>query len=122
MYNLSLWIQYRIPSLIGKFEDLEYIDTMKILLGTYSVPWLADRLAGIVDAILQDRVYKKDVKVAQYDRRVRARHRLYVEVKKKSSAIFKKNISKLYSKETTEESDRISSMLEKLNILAYQKY
>lgn len=121
VYNLSLWIQYRIPSLIGKFEGLEYIDTMKILLGTYSVPWLAERLASIVDAILQDKVYKKDVKVAQYDRRVRARHRLYIEVKKKNNIIFKKNIEKLYNNENTQKNDKIFSILEKLNILIYQK-
>lgn len=91
-YNLSFWIQYRIPTLIGKFEDLEYIDTMKILLGTYSVPWLAKRLAGIVSAILQDRVYKINIKVAQYDRRLRTREKLYVDLFNKNKEFLKESL------------------------------
>jgi hypothetical protein len=38
LYNLSFWLQYRIPSLIGKFDELEYVDTMKVLLSMYNVP------------------------------------------------------------------------------------
>jgi len=87
VYNLSFWIQYRIPTLIGKFEDLEYIDTMKVLLGTYSVPWLAQRLAGIVSAILQDRVYKINIKVAQYDRRIRTRQKLFLDIFNKNRTL-----------------------------------
>ena len=86
-YNLSFWLQYRIPTLVGKFEDLEYIDTMKILLGTYSVPWLAQRLASIVSTILQDRVYKINIKVAQYDRRVRTRQKLYLDIFNKNRIV-----------------------------------
>jgi hypothetical protein len=37
-YNLSFWLQYRIPNLVEKYGDLEYVDTMKVLLNMYSVP------------------------------------------------------------------------------------
>jgi len=106
VYNLSFWIQYRIPTLIGKFEDLEYIDTMKVLLGTYSVPWLAQRLAGIVSAILQDRVYKINIKVAQYDRRIRTRQKLFLD-------IFNKNSTLISEKNYFNESSLVDSIRKK---------
>ena len=60
---------------------------MKVLLGTYSVPWLAQRLAGIVSAILQDRVYKINIKVAQYDRRIRTRQKLFLDIFNKNRTL-----------------------------------
>lgn len=89
VYNLSFWLQYRIPTLIGKFDDLEYIDTMKVLLSMYSVPWLAERLAEIVDSILRERIYRIRLKVEQYNRRIRARHVLLTNVLSSKKSFFK---------------------------------
>jgi len=76
---------------------------MKVLLGTYSVPWLANRLAGIVSAILQDRVYKINIKVAQYDRRIRTRQKLFLD-------LFYKNRTLINEKNYFNESSLISSI------------
>lgn len=92
-YNLSFWLQYRIPNLIEKFEDMEYIDTMKILLGTYSVSWLAFRLAEIVREMLLNRIAMIKRKVAQYNRRVGARKILLASVLKKTDT-FKINLDR----------------------------
>jgi len=72
-YNLSFWLQYRIPNLVEKFGDLEYVDTMKVLLNMYSVPWLVSRLSTIIQHMLMERVFRTNRKLAQYSRRIKAR-------------------------------------------------
>ena len=71
---------------------MEYIDTMKILLGTYSVSWLAFRLAEIVREMLLNRIAMIKRKVAQYNRRVFARRTLM------SSIFYKNDTFKQYDK------------------------
>lgn len=88
-YNLSFWLQYRIPNLIEKFGDMEYIDTMKILLSMYSVPWLATRLAEIIRDMLVQRIERIKRKVAQFNRRVRLREALIYKVLKIKKYYFK---------------------------------
>lgn len=94
-YNLSFWLQYRIPNLIEKFGDSEYIDTMKILLSMYSVPWLASRLSEIIEKMLLERVYVVNRKLAQYARRKRARLALVYDVLKVKKYYFKNTTLKL---------------------------
>lgn len=94
-YNLSFWLQYRIPNLIEKFGDSEYIDTMKILLSMYSVPWLARRLSEIIEKMLLERVYVVNRKLAQYARRKRARLALVYDVLKIKKYHFKHTKLKL---------------------------
>jgi len=72
-YNLSFWLQYRIPNLVEKYGDLEYVDTMKVLLNMYSVPWLVSRLSVIIQHMLMERVYRTNRKLAQYARRIESR-------------------------------------------------
>ena len=36
-YCLGFWMQYRVPNLIGTFDELEYIDTMKVLLSMLGI-------------------------------------------------------------------------------------
>lgn len=90
-YNLSFWLQYRIPNLIEKFEELEYIDTMKILLGMYTIPWLAKRLSKIIQTMLTEHVIKVNRKVSQYNRRIRARKVLIYDALKTKKYFFKKS-------------------------------
>lgn len=81
-YNLSFWLQYRIPNLIRKFGDSTYIDTMQVLLSMYSVPWLAGRLYEIIKKMLMERVYVVNRKLTQYDRRSESRQTLIYDVLK----------------------------------------
>lgn len=81
-YNLSFWLQYRIPNLIEKFGDSTYIDTMQVLLSMYSVPWLATRLYEIIKKMLMQRVYIVNRKLAQYDRRSNSRQTLVYDILK----------------------------------------
>lgn len=81
-YNLSFWLQYRIPNLIGKFGDSTYIDTMQVLLSMYSIPWLATRLYEIIKKMLIERVYVVNRKLSQYDRRSDSRQALIYDVLK----------------------------------------
>lgn len=96
-YNLSFWLQYRIPNLIEKFGESEYIDTMKILLSMYSVPWLASRLSEIIKRMLLDRVYVVNRKLAQYERRKRARLTLVYDILKIKKYHFKNTTLKFGS-------------------------
>ena len=112
-YNLSFWLQYRIPNLIEKFEELEYIDTMKILLSTYTVPWLANRLAKIIHTMLTERIKKIRRKVAQYSKRVDSREILLYDVLK---------IKKYYFKNTKISNNSILKYKKLKNIILKKKY
>lgn len=81
VYCLGFWLQYRVPNLIGTFDELEYIDTMRVLLSMYTIPWLSTRLTEIIEAILREREIKKQIKFNQYNRRQRARGILASEFK-----------------------------------------
>ena len=78
-YCLGFWLQYRVPNLIGTFDELEYIDTMRVLLSMYTIPWLSTRLTEIIEAILREQEIKKQIKFSQYNRRQRARGILAAE-------------------------------------------
>ena len=93
-YNLSFWLQYRIPNLVEKFGDSEYVDTMGVLLSLYSVPWLAGRLAEIIKKMLLERVYVVRRKLAQYDRRGRAREALVYDLFKVKKYHFRHSMLK----------------------------
>jgi hypothetical protein len=67
---------------------------MKILLGTYSVAWLAFRLAEIVKEMLLNRIAMIKRKVAQYNRRVQARRVLM------SSVLRKQDTFRIYGAES----------------------
>ena len=98
IYNLSFWLQYKVPNLIGTFEELELISTMKILLRMYTVPWLANRLAHIIKSILIENDIKARVKLEQLDRRKKSRLVLNKEVgrfKKKQKKYAKKRSHKV---------------------------
>lgn len=81
-YCLGFWMQYRVPNLIGTFDELEYIDTMRVLLSMYTIPWLSTRLTEIIEAILREQEIKKQIKFSQYNRRQRARGILAAEFKR----------------------------------------
>ena len=88
-YNLSFWLQYRIPNLIEKFGDMEYIDTMKILLSMYSVPWLATRLSVIISKMLKEHADKIKKKIKNYTRRIRFRKIVLIEALKTKKYFYK---------------------------------
>lgn len=54
IFNLSMWIQFKVPTVTESFEGHELISTMRILLNKYDIPWLGDRLANVVSSIDSD--------------------------------------------------------------------
>lgn len=88
VYSLSFWLQYRIPNLIGLFNEMEFTDTMKILLETYTIPWLSSRLSEIIETILREKEIKEQLRFNQYKRRKNSR----IALLSNSRFVNKKNI------------------------------
>lgn len=107
-YNLSFWLQYRIPNLVEKFGDSEYVNTMGILLSMYSVPWLASRLAEIIKKMLLERAYIINRKLTQYSRRAGSRELLVYNFFKIKKLHFRHSILKPGNKTKMSEIRNIS--------------
>jgi hypothetical protein len=88
VYSLNFWLQYRIPNLIGLFNEMEFTDTMKILLETYTIPWLSSRLSEIIETILREKEIKEQLRFNQYKRRKNSR----IALLSNSKFINKKNV------------------------------
>ena len=75
---------------------MEYIDTMKVLLNMYSVPWLATRLAEIIRELRVQKEVKDVIRLEQYERRKRFRGVIAKElVHYKSEQKKKKNLARV---------------------------
>lgn len=59
IFNLSMWLQFKVPNIVETFGGHELVTTMQILLSRYSIPWLAERLAHVVASIDHDEKVKK---------------------------------------------------------------
>lgn len=59
VFNLSFWLQFKVPSIVESFEGHELVSTMQILLSRYNIPWLGQRLSYVVNSIDRDERLRK---------------------------------------------------------------
>lgn len=76
---------------------MEYIDTMRVLLSMYTIPWLSSRLTEIIEAIIREKEVRDQLRFNQYNRRAKGRAIIAKEINKTKRLIKlkKKNMKKL---------------------------